>query len=81
MMDLEQEWDKFNKKLHIGTNPEKISRMQTPKQTQHKSNTETIREGATANSKIVLIIGGSGILIDAFNNPRFRSTWGMSLID
>ena len=40
IIDLEREWEQFNKKLHTDSNLEQTYETQTPKQTQHKSNLE-----------------------------------------
>lgn len=55
VIDLEQEWDKFNKNLHRDTNIEQTSELQTPKQTQHKENPGKAKEGATGTQDIEII--------------------------
>ena len=77
---MEKEWELFNKKIH---KDEQTSEIQTPKQTQHKSNPRTTGEGAmgtqdveiipaTSTSEIVLRIEEIPLL-DVFYSPSQKA--------
>ena len=55
VIDLDKEWEKFNKKLQTCTNLDEKSKFQTPKQTQQKVNLETTEQGAINTQDIEVI--------------------------